>query len=180
MVIRKKEQKHNIILIGFMGSGKTSVGELLARRMSYHFKDTDLLIEQKEQKAINQIFQLRGEDYFRNLETELLQDLEPSLYHTVLSTGGGMPVREQNQKLLKELGFVVYLKTSTETTVNRLRGDQKRPLLQGTNLKDNVEKMLTLRTPIYESTAHKLVITDGKTPDEIATVVMEAYLKYIY
>ncbi|MDF2611929.1 MAG: Shikimate kinase, partial [Lachnospiraceae bacterium] len=109
--------KHNIILIGFMGSGKTSVGERLAKRLSYQFRDTDQLIESRAGDSINHIFELRGEDYFRTLETNLLLEIKPTLSNTVLSTGGGLPLQEQNTKLLKEIGYVVYLKASKETTL---------------------------------------------------------------
>ncbi len=172
--------KHNIILIGFMGSGKTSVGKLLAQRLSYSFCDTDQLLEGKSGDTINHIFSVHGEEYFRHMETQLLQELSSSLRQTVLSTGGGMPLREQNSRLLMELGFVVYLKASKETTVNRLMGDTTRPLLNGEELSHKVERMLGIRTPIYEKAAHKIIITDDKTPDEIAILIMEAYLKQIY
>lgn len=175
-----KKHKHNIILIGFMGSGKTSVGELLAKRMSYHFKDTDRMIETKEQETINQIFNLKGEEYFRNLETGLIMDMQSVLHHTVLSTGGGMPIRAENRNLLKQLGFVVYLKASAETTVARLRKDKTRPLLQGEDLKEKVNRMLLERRSLYEKTAHKVIDTDDKNPEEITEHIMEAYLKYIY
>lgn len=175
-----KKIKHNIILIGFMGSGKTSVGEMLAKRMTYQFLDTDRLIEQKERVTINQIFQHKGEEYFRNIETALLTDMQSTLSHTILSTGGGMPIREQNSKLLKELGFVVYLRASTQTTVTRLKGDRSRPLLQGEDLEEKVERMLKQRAPIYEKASHKIIATDQKTVEQITDNIMEAYLKYIY
>ena len=172
--------KHNIILIGFMGSGKTSVGKLLAQRLSYSFCDTDQLLESKAGDTINHIFLVHGEEYFRNMETQLLLELSSTLRQTVLSTGGGMPLREQNSRLLMKLGFVVYLKASKETTVNRLMGDTTRPLLNGEELSHKVERMLSIRTPIYEKAAHKIIVTDDKTPDEIAILIMEAYLKQIY
>lgn len=172
--------KHNIILIGFMGSGKTTVGERLAQKLSYRFKDTDQLLEQKERDTISHIFAVHGEEYFRSKETELLQELLPNLKQVVLSTGGGLPLREQNTKLLKELGFVVYLKASKETTLRRLKGDNTRPLLQGKDQEKRIESLLTYRTPIYEKAAHKLIATDNKSIDEIANIIMEAYMKLIY
>jgi shikimate kinase len=166
--------KHNIILIGFMGSGKTCVGEYLAKLLAYGFQDTDQLIEEKTGDSINQIFSIHGEEYFRKLETDLLKEMIPGLEDTVLSTGGGLPIRDENSVLLKELGFVVFLKTSKETTVARLQGDSSRPLLQGAELEERVERMLALRTPIYEKTAHDMVITDGKTVEEIAHLILKA------
>jgi shikimate kinase len=176
----KNNMKHNIILIGFMGCGKTSVGERLAQSLSYRFKDTDRLLEQSERDSINHIFAVHGEEYFRGKETKLLQELSLSLDHVVLSTGGGLPLREQNAKLLKEMGFVVYLKASKETTLKRLKGDNTRPLLQGDDLEKRIESLLAFRTPIYEKAAHKSIVTDHKSIDEIATMIMEAYMKLIY
>lgn len=170
-------QKHNIILIGFMGSGKTSVGKLLAERMGYYFQDTDSLIEQQEKETIGHIFETKGEEYFRNLETSLLRQLQPVLAHTILSTGGGLILREQNQKLLRELGYVFYLKASDETTVDRLKGDMTRPLLQGEDLRAKVERLQKERMPIYRSTAHCTITTDHKTQVEIAEEILSEFRK---
>ena len=172
--------KRNIILVGFMGSGKTCVGERLAELLSYRFRDTDQVLEQRARDTINHIFTVHGEDYFRNLETDLLKELHTSIDQTVLSTGGGLPLREQNTKLLKEMGYVVYLKATKQTTVMRLLRDKTRPLLQGEELGQKVERMLGIRTPIYEKAAHKIVATDDKTVDEIVHLIMESYLKQIY
>ncbi len=174
----KGSMKHNIILIGFMGCGKTSIGERLAQKLSYRFRDTDQLIEQKEQATINHIFALHGEEYFRGKETGLLQELLPELNHVVLSTGGGLPLRDENTLLLKDMGFVVYLKASKETTIKRLSGDRTRPLLQGDDMEMRIESMLNYRTPIYERAAHKIIITDHKSIDELVTTIMEAYMKF--
>ncbi|MDF2539845.1 MAG: hypothetical protein K0S76_2866 [Herbinix sp.] len=171
------KENHNIILIGFMGSGKTSVGELLAKRLSYQFKDTDQMIERKAGETINHIFQLKGEEYFRDMESSLLTELQSELHHAVLSTGGGLPLREQNARLLKKLGYVVYLKASKETTIKRLEGDTTRPLLRGEDLAHRVERMLNTRTPYYEKAAHKVVATDHKSIEDIVTIIMEAYMR---
>ena len=176
----KQKIKNNIILIGFMGSGKSSVGMYLAERISYQFKDTDKMIEHKVHSTISQVFSEHGEEYFRNLETDLLSELVPNLNRAVLSTGGGMPIREQNKALLKDLGYVVFLKASKQTTLNRLRGDSTRPLLQGDDQEKKIERMLELRTPIYEKTAHKIITTDGRSIPEISAMIMESYLKQIY
>lgn len=172
--------KHNIILIGFMGSGKTSVGERLAKRMSYQFQDTDLLIEQKAGDTINHIFQTRGEEYFRSLETNLLMELHTSLKNTVLSTGGGLPMIGQNTKLLKELGYVVYLKATKGTVIKRLKGDTTRPLLAGEDPEGKIERLMNVRGPFYEKAADKIIATDDKSFDEIINLIMETYLKQIY
>ncbi len=170
--------KQNIILIGFMGSGKTSVGERLARKMFYQFQDMDQLIEGSEGDTISHIFENRGEEYFRNAETNLIQKLVGTLEHTVLSTGGGAPLREENSKLLKELGFVVYLQASKDTTLRRLRGDGSRPLLQGSTMADKVDQLIRQRTPLYTRTAHKIIVTDGRSFEEIIDLIMEEYIQF--
>ena len=174
----KNNLKHNIILIGFMGCGKTNIGDRLAQKLSYRFLDTDQMIEQKERITINQIFALHGEEYFRSKETGLLQELLPELEHVVLSTGGGLLLRELNSKLLKEMGFVVYLKVSAETILKRLADDQTRPLLQGDDREKRIESLLDYRTPIYEKSAHKIIVTDDKSIDEIASIIMDAYMEW--
>jgi shikimate kinase len=169
------ERKRNIILIGFMGSGKTTVGEHLAQQLGYHFQDTDRLLEQKAEDTISRIFEVHGEEYFRDMETALLKELLPSLKHTVLSTGGGLPLREENVRLLQELGFVVYLQASKETTLSRLAGDRTRPLLQGEDMEQKVERLLGLRKPIYEKAAHAIIITDNRSVEEITQFIMKEY-----
>ncbi len=172
--------KQNIILIGYMGSGKTSVGKVLAKRLSYRFYDTDELLEQKAEDTISQIFSVHGEEYFRDLETKLLEELSLDMNETVLSTGGGLPLRTQNAELLKEMGYIVFLKATKQTTMNRLQGDITRPLLQGDDLEKKVEQMLALRTPIYEKIAHRIVKTDGESVNDIVNIIMEAYRKQIH
>jgi shikimate kinase len=163
-----------------MGSGKTSVGRRLAERLSYQFCDTDLMLEKKAGDTINHIFSVHGEDYFRNMETQLIREMNMNLIKTVISTGGGLPLREQNSRILNELGYVVFLKASKETTVKRLMGDTTRPLLQGDELEKKVERMLGIRTPIYEKAAHKIIATDDRTVDDIVANIMESYMKLIY
>ena len=165
--------KNNIILIGFMGSGKSSVGEALAKSLNYKFLDSDKLIEEKAGSTISQIFEQYGEEYFRNMETKTLQDMQSKLDNTVLSTGGGMPLREENSKLLRQLGLVVYLQASTDTVIKRLKNDKSRPLLRGDDLVGKVDKLLAARNPVYEKTAHKIIVTDNKTINQIVADIIE-------
>lgn len=95
-------KNENIILIGFMGCGKTSVGKRLARRLNYSFTDTDQMIEKKAGCTINQIFDTKGEAFFREMETELLEEMRSSFRQTVIATGGGLPVKKPNRELLKK------------------------------------------------------------------------------
>ena len=159
--------KDNIVLIGFMGCGKTSVGGKLSRAFQYQFLDTDQLLEEEFGCSISEFFAREGESAFRVRETELLRRLAGELTGTVLSTGGGMPLRAENAALLKQIGTVIYLKTSCRTTVERLRGDTTRPLLAGDNTEQKVEKLLAERMPLYTAAADYVIETDDRSFYEI-------------
>lgn len=162
----------NIILIGFMGSGKSSVGKLLAEKMGYDFRDTDDMIVADEGMEIQEIFNKYGEELFRNLETTLLLSVMDTLERTVLATGGGMPVRERNLNLLRVMGKIVYLRASQESVESRLFGDNTRPILMGDDYKDRIKKLLSERTPIYERAADLIIDTDGKSIEDIVNEIM--------
>lgn len=164
-------KKSNIILIGFMGSGKTSVGKLLSKQLNFDFKDTDEMIETLEYTTIKDIFKKHGEEFFRDLETTLLLSIKDTMKRTVLSTGGGMPIRERNRKLLKEMGQVVYLKTSASTVVERVSKDNTRPLLKTGDLNETVERLLNKRIPYYEEAADIIIETDNKTVEAIVNEI---------
>lgn len=167
----------NIILIGFMGCGKTSVGERLAKQCQFVFADTDALIEAKEKCTIKDIFAVQGEAYFRQAEEDMLKSLLTTLDHAVLSTGGGMPIREANQALLKKLGMVVYLRTTKETIIHRVKSDTTRPLLAGDDLEYKVDTLLTKRAPIYEACADVIVDTDGLDFEQVIDKILVAHRK---
>lgn len=167
--------KNNIILIGFMGSGKSTVGLELARQLDFSFCDTDALIEEKEQTSISNIFAAKGEEYFRELETALLQELLEGREQRVIATGGGLPLREKNAALLKELGLAIYLKVTKDTVLKRLEGDTTRPLLAGEQVEEKIEKLLAYREPLYEIAAHIPVRTDEKSVEEIAEEIIHNY-----
>lgn len=158
--------KENIILIGFMGSGKTTVGKALAEQLSYQFLDTDDWIEKKENKTINEIFKEQGETYFRDLETDTIKQLS-NLEKHIISTGGGLPLKQENGEILKQNGFIVYLDVKKDTVLKRLEGDKTRPLLSSNMLEQNIKERLEYRKPIYEYTAHISVSVDNREVDDI-------------
>lgn len=158
---------NNVILIGFMGSGKSTIGVRLSYKMKTPFIDTDKYIENKQKKSISEIFAESGEGFFRGLETETLKALlqEKGIY--IISVGGGLPVREENRRLLKELGTVIYLKASADELYERLKGDTERPLLQCEDPKQKISDLLTAREAFYEEAAHMIIEEDGKDIDTV-------------
>lgn len=166
---------NNIVLIGFMGCGKTSVGKRLAEKMGFEFLDTDEYIEKKENRKVSDIFAKEGEEYFRNAETNSIKELLHLAKRTIIATGGGMPLREENRGLLKELGLVLYLKANKDITIKRLKSDTTRPLLAGGDLEEKVDRLLKDRRSIYEATAHHTIITNKKSFEKIIKEILRQY-----
>lgn len=166
-------RNRNVVLIGFMGSGKTSVGIKLSYRLRRVVEDTDKLIEKKEGRRITEIFAADGEEYFRDLETQMLRKLQESRAEKIISVGGGTPVREENRSLLKQLGTVVYLRIRPETVYDRLKGDQTRPLLQGDDPKGRIATLLESRKDAYESCADLIIDVDDKHSGQIVDMIEE-------
>ena len=163
----------NIILEGFMGSGKTTVSELLADRLDLELMDTDAAIEESEKRSISSIFETEGEEAFRDMETELLKMIvSDHLRNMVISLGGGLPLREENRKLLKEAGKVVYLKARPETVYDRIKGDTTRPLLQSEDPMARIKELQAARSDIYEAASDITIDTDDKTPAEIVDEII--------
>lgn len=160
-------KNRNIILIGYMGSGKSTVGRKAAKAVDYNFLDTDALIEEEEGMSIAKLFEEQGEPYFREKETETIKRLLEKPKGNIIATGGGLPMREGNAALLKQLGTVIYLKAETETLVRRLSGDTVRPLLQNVDLQEKIETMLSIRGPVYEACADVVLQTDNMSFYEI-------------
>lgn len=158
----------NIILTGFMGSGKTTIGIRLSYRMKQPFLDTDKNIERLEEMTITEIFDRFGEAGFRQKETDMLQGMVNSrLKDHIISTGGGMPVREENRALLKKLGVVVWLRLSPEAVYERLKNDTTRPLLQGSDPENKIRELMKSREAFYRDGADVIVDVEGKTIERI-------------
>lgn len=160
-----------IMLIGFMGSGKTTVGKQLASDLGIPFEDTDERIEARLQTSISDVFASKGEAYFRDEETKELKLLlgEPS--GRVISAGGGLPVRPENRALMKQLGTVVYLTASVEILAGRLAGDTTRPKLQGGNLKERIIQLMEQREEIYRSCADHIIETDHLDAEQVCGII---------
>lgn len=159
--------QQNVVLIGFMGSGKTSVGIKLSYRLRMPVEDTDKLIERREGCSVSDIFRERGEECFRQLETELLRELAESGSVKIYSVGGGTPVRRENRELLKKLGMVVYLRLRPETAYERLKGDTSRPLLQCADPLEKIRALMQERKSAYEEAADMILDVDAMTLEQI-------------
>lgn len=164
-------KKKNIVLIGFMGSGKTSIGIRLSYRMRRAVEDTDKLIERRMGKKISEIFEAEGEEFFRDLETRTLKELIDKLEYHIIAVGGGTPVREENRKLLRELGTVFYLKASPESIYQRVKNDRSRPLLQCEEPLERIRSLMEAREEAYESCADIVLDTDKMTIEEIMDAI---------
>ena len=162
----------NIILIGFMGCGKSSIGRYMSENYQYTLIDTDSYIEEKQKCTISEIFEKNGEEYFRQLETQCLLDLiNLSADKMVIAVGGGLPMRKENQELLHRLGKVVYLRAKVDTLEKRLKGDTTRPLIQGGELRQKIENLFNLRQDTYEKLADLIVDTDRKSYQQITSAI---------
>lgn len=171
--------KHdNVVLVGFMGAGKSGVGRKLANVLKYDFIDTDFYIEQKEGMKISEIFEQKGEDYFRALETSVLEELLAEKEHAVISTGGGMPLRNENAILLKQIGTVVYLKARPDTIYHRIKGDTTRPLLRCEKPMERIVELLGKRESKYLSVSDIVIQTDHYDKDACVAVLRKK-LKYM-
>ena len=156
-----------------MGSGKSAVGRLVAKRLRFRFVDTDQVIVERAGMPISKIFSQHGEEHFRDLETAALESLA-SLRQCVISTGGGAVVKERNHAILKSLGFVVWLTASGEVIFDRVSRNEKRPLLQTENPRATISQLLAARRPLYESAAEFSLDTTRVSHDEAADAVIVA------
>ena len=157
----------NIILIGYMGCGKSTIGIRLSYLFRKTFCDTDKMIEREQDRSISDIFEKDGEGFFRDLETMALKKLQLEKGDFIIAVGGGLPLREENRQLLKEIGTIIYLRVRPETVLERLEHDTTRPLLVGLNQQEKITEMIRVRAPKYEACADFVVDVDGKSFDEI-------------
>lgn len=162
--------KQNVILTGFMGTGKSTVGRLLAARLNYTFRDLDSLIVEKEGMSINTIFADRGESYFREVEFSVLKTVLAE-HFLVVSTGGGAVIREENRCLMRKSGIVVNLTASPETILQRLQSDEERPLLRDSKNLAQIQKLLMERELFYAE-ADIRIDTDGKNVEDVARDIL--------
>jgi len=171
----KTNKYDKIALIGMSGSGKTTVGKLLAKKINYEFVDIDNQIEKKENKSISQIFADEGEEFFRQLETNMLNELINN-DKLVISTGGGIIINEKNREFLKNNFFNIFLNVSIDEALERLQQNENRPLLLG-NIKDKWQILYDERLLLYYQTADYIVNADKNNVDLIYEDIKEIIKK---
>ncbi len=169
------ETAKNIILIGLMGCGKSTIGRMLAKMLGYPFIDTDNKIEIQQKMTISNIFKAKGESHFRNLEVEIVNSLiNDDVENHIISTGGGLPISEQARKLLPRLGYVVWLHASVETLHERTVKSNTRPLLEKGDSYQILKDLYQERKGFYEECAHLTINTESLDADDIATGILES------
>lgn len=161
----------NVYLVGFMGTGKTTVGKILAQKLNKEFVETDEVIEQQEAKKIVDIFSQKGEAYFRELEKKLLEELSREK-DLVVSCGGGLICNEDNLNILKRTGIVFNLKASVQEIYERTKKHTSRPLLNVDNPLEKIGGLLNKREPYY-SQAHYIIDSESGSPIQIAESIIE-------
>jgi len=142
----------NVYLIGPMGSGKTTIGQRLAKKLNLEFVDSDHELEEQTGASVSLIFDVEGEEGFRRRETGMLRKLT-ARRNVLIATGGGAILKEENRKLLRKSGLVVYLRTSVSQQIKRLSRDKSRPLLQSGNREEKLANLARERNPLYEELA---------------------------
>jgi len=162
----------NIFLIGPMGSGKTTIGRQLAGRLDKHFYDSDREIEKRTGADIALIFEIEGEEGFRQREVKMIKELS-SMGDIVLATGGGVVLSADNRACLKTCGKVVYLKSSPEKLFDRTARDKERPLLNTTDRMTTIKELMEKRGPLYEEIADLIVTTDNNSIKQIVNKISQ-------
>lgn len=157
----------NLILVGPMGAGKTTIGRLLAAELSRDFFDTDHEIQKRCGADIPWIFDVEGEEGFRQRETQMIRELS-ARHGAVIATGGGAVLREENRQLLREAGTVIYLCITVEQQLKRTARDRSRPLLQRVDREQVLREMYRQRDPLYRATADIIVRSERRGPRSVA------------
>lgn len=161
----------NIVLIGYRGTGKTTIAGILAHKTGFALRNLDAMIVEWETKTIPEIVEENGWNYFRDVETEVLEEVTEE-EGQILDCGGGIILREQNREMLKKAGPVFWLTADIDTIVERIKTDNQRPSLTGKSFIDEIEEVLLEREPLYRACADHVIPTDRLTPDEAAKEIL--------
>lgn len=164
--------KNNIYFIGFMGTGKSTISKHMAEITGYEEIDTDYEIVKKENMRIPEIFETYGEEYFRKKETEFLKGMRERK-HCIVSCGGGMALREENVKLMRETGVIVLLTATPETILERVKNGKDRPILNGHMNVSYIKGLMEKREPYYKQAGEIVISTDGRNSMDMAKELKE-------
>lgn len=168
----------NIILVGPMGVGKTTIGSHLARKLKYDFVDSDTEIEKRTGASISLIFDIEGEEGFRKREAQMISELTERR-HIVLSTGGGSVLDETSRQNIRSRGFVVYLKASVDILYERLKKSRNRPLMETEDKLKVIEDLLAEREPLYLAVADITIATDGRSAQDVAREIYKQHENHL-
>lgn len=168
----------NIILVGPMGVGKTTIGSHLARKLKYDFVDSDTEIEKRTGASISLIFDIEGEEGFRKREAQMISELTERR-HIVLSTGGGSVLDETSRQNIRSRGFVVYLKASVDILYERLKKSRNRPLMETEDKLKVIEGLLAEREPLYLAVADVTIATDGRSAQDVAREIYKQHENHL-
>lgn len=177
MINKQSEFDYNIYLIGFMGTGKSSIANHICRMLGRKQVEMDMLIEQEQGISIGEIFDKYGEDHFRDLESNLLKRIEQE-GHSIISCGGGVVVRPENIKSMKQNGRVVLLTATPETVYERVKNNDSRPILKDRMNVSYISELMAKRRNQYLEAADIVIATDDKSIAEICQDLMEQLTKY--
>ena len=166
-----------IYLIGLMGVGKTTIGKWMARQLGYSFFDTDLEIRKQTGADIPWIFEIEGEQGFRQREHAMLEQLS-SQQNAIIATGGGIVLDESNRQLLSSDGICIYLHAPVDLLVERTRFSKSRPLLEGVNRREKFELLMKQRDHLYKKSAHLVIRTRRGSPKRMASKLIKEIEKY--
>lgn len=161
----------NVFLIGFMGVGKSTVAGYLQRHYSMPLIEMDETLVEREQMSIPEIFETKGEPYFRQAETDLLKEIQESC-NNIVSCGGGVAMRQENVDIMKKNGKVVLLTAAPESILDRVKHDENRPLLKGRKNVEGIQELMEARRPYYEAAADLVVRTDTQSLKEICEEII--------
>jgi shikimate kinase len=172
--------RRGLVLIGYRGTGKTTVGRILAERSGRRFVDSDREIEARSGRSIRSIFCESGETAFRDWEEHTLADLIAEAPGAILATGGGAVLREANRRRLRDFGFVAWLTADPSELARRLEADRSgladRPALTAAGTLDEIARVLAARTPLYRGSADAIIPTDGRGPREVAEAILGSWM----
>lgn len=170
----------NISLIGFMGSGKTTVGKILADRLNFLFIDLDKVIELAEDKTVSEIFKSEGEKYFRDIESEVVKKIYIN-ENCVFACGGGIVEREENMDFIKQNSLIAYLYISPQQAFERLKNVENRPLLRNASDQDSrkeiISNLISKRDILYKNNSNFNINTDNKSPEYITEEIVKILQK---